>query len=148
MNFGPIFQLCISPRCISGPSFRFRIAQSTSVEDWMVFRKSGSCRNSRLMIYSQLVLGSTVVVTVKGIRFYSGTERAVRDVRTRPPLRLTSFDHVWVIAVVLFPWRRVSYFVALKEMLPEKDEAGASRNAAERKRTKPSHHRAASRARR
>lgn len=37
----------------------------------------------------------------------------MRDVSTRlPPLpySITSYDHVWVVAVVLFPWWLVSYF--------------------------------------
>lgn len=102
-----------------------------------MFKTSGNSRNSGLIIYSQLVLDSPVV-TVKRMRFYSSTVRAARDVNARLPRRLTSLDHVWVIAVVLLPWRRVSYFGA-RGCYRKKSKPERARGVVERKQTKRSH---------
>lgn len=103
---------------------------SEAVVDWIVFKMSGSSRNSRLIIHSELFffLGSTVF---KGIRFYSSAVRAWRDV-TRD-CRCVS------LPLTMFGWLQLFCFYsdgchvsALQQsVLPEKAEAGASRSAAD-----------------
>lgn len=72
--------------------------------DGDVFELSGKQRKQQVnYLFTAFSTAPLLSRSRESERTHGSAMRAVRDVSTRLPFRFSSFDHIWVVAVVLYP---------------------------------------------